>query len=76
MQPRLSSNRIPKGFVQVAWAGSPAARVQFIRHKTKPVWGIQGHPEAGYIADDDHPMKEELQATGDKLLSRFLSLLK
>lgn len=64
-------SRIPDGFVQLAHTDHPGARVQLIRHKDKPVYGIQGHPEGGRILGT----KRRPIDSGERIFSRFVSVV-
>ena len=53
---------LPKGFRRTAWNESSA--IQAMEHATRPLFGVQFHPE---LFDEDHP-------DGRRLLENFLAM--
>lgn len=59
-------------------AESQETEFELIRHKTKPIWGIQSHPEAGpeFIINSMIPLKPDEESlafqSGDSFMSSYL----
>lgn len=60
-------------------ATSDEVKVDGFRHCTKPVWGMQCHPEAGpgFVNNQDLPIQNEEKnfASGQSFLSSFLKMI-
>lgn len=67
--------RLPEAFE--VCAKSPQSDFEIIKHKQKPIWGIQSHPEAGpeFIINSVIPLKDEDTEpfkSGDEFMRNFI----
>ena len=63
---RQALNRVPEGFRHLA--GSATSQIEAIRHETRPIYGLQFHPER---SDEKHPHGRMIIQNFLKLAAKF-----